>query len=426
MDLLIVFGFFAGLILLGVPIAGAIGLGALCGMIVNDIPFEHLVTKTFGGIDSTALLTVPFFILAGELMNRGGVILDLVRFVDSLVGWMRGGLAYVNILSSMVFSGISGSTVSDTSAIGSVMIPAMKRKGFDTDFSVAVTVAASTMGPIIPPSILMIVYAHIAQVSIGQMFLGGVLPGLLIAAILSVMVFLVCRKRKYEFRAGRPTPRGIARSFVRSLDVLALPLIVIGGILGGIFTATEAAVVAVVYGIVFVVFVRRSLKLSDIPHILVTSAGTSAMVMIIIALAAPFGDILSRLHFQDAVTGMFFAISNDRYVVLAMILTFILILGCFVEATAMCIMFGGVLAAIGNQLGFHPVHFGIMVVFAMIIGSVTPPVAISLFVGLAIAKASMRDVAGMIWTFLPALFLALALTAAIPAIVMWLPSLVFK
>lgn len=426
MDLLLVFGFFIGLIVIGVPISAAIGLGALCGMVVNGIPFQHLVTKTFGGIDSTALLTVPFFILAGELMNRGGVIMDLVRFVDSLVGWVRGGLAYVNILSSMVFSGISGSTVSDTSAIGSVMIPAMRKKGFDADFSVAVTVAASTMGPIIPPSILMIVYAHIAQVSIGQMFLGGVVPGLLIGAILSVMVFFVCRKRKYEFRAERPTPRGIALSFVRSLDVLALPLVVIGGILGGIFTATEAAVVAVVYGIIFVVFVRRSLKLSDLPRILVTSAGTSAMVMIIIALAAPFGDILSRLHFQDAVTGAFFAISNDRYVVLGMILIFILILGCFVEATAMCIMFGGVLAAIGQQLGFHPVHFGVVMVFAMIIGSVTPPVAISLFVGLAIAKVSMREVAGMIWTFLPALFIALVLTAAIPGLVMWLPSLVFK
>lgn len=426
MDLLLVFGFFIGLIAIGVPISAAIGLGALCGMVVNGIPFEHLVTKTFGGIDSTALLTVPFFILAGELMNRGGVILDLVRFVDSLVGWVRGGLAYVNIISSMVFSGISGSTVSDTSAIGSVMIPAMRKKGFDADFSVAVTVAASTMGPIIPPSILMIVYAHIAQVSIGQMFLGGVVPGLLIGVILSVMVFFVCRKRKYEFRAERPTARGIALSFVRSLDVLALPLVVIGGILGGIFTATEAAVVAVVYGIVFVVFVRRSLKLSDLPRILVTSAGTSAMVMIIIALAAPFGDILSRLHFQDAVTGVFFAVSSDRYVILAMIIVFILILGCFVEATAMCIMFGGVLAAIGQQLGFHPVHFGVVIVFAMIIGSVTPPVAISLFVGLAIAKVSMREVAGMIWTFLPALFLALILTAAIPGVVMWLPSLVFK
>jgi C4-dicarboxylate transporter DctM subunit len=425
-DLLIVFGFFAGLIVLGVPIAAAIGLGALIGMFISDIPFEHLVTKTFGGIDSTALLTVPFFILAGELMNRGGVILDLVKFIDSLVGRVRGGLAYVNILASMMFSGISGSTVSDTSAIGSVMIPAMQRKGFDADFSVAVTVAASTMGPIIPPSILMIVYAHIAQVSIGQMFLGGVIPGLLIAAILTVMVFIVCRKRGYEFRAERPTVHSVTRSFLRSLDVLALPIVVIGGILGGIFTATEAAVVAVVYGIVFVVFVRRSLKLSDLPRILVTSAGTSAMVMVIIALAAPFGDILSRLHFQDAVTSLFFAVSSDRYVVLAIILAFILLLGCFVEATAMCIMFGGVLAAIGQQLGFHPVHFGVTIVFAMIIGSVTPPVAISLFVGIAIAKTSMREVAGMIWTFLPALFLALALTALIPGLVMWLPSLIFK
>ena len=426
MDLGLVFGFFILLIVIGMPIAVAIGLGAVAGMALTGIHYSHLITKTFGGVDSTALLAVPFFILAGEIMNHGGVILDLVRFIDGVVGWVRGGLAYVNILASMIFSGISGSTVADTSAIGSVLIPAMEQKGYHKDFSVAVTVAASTMGPIIPPSILMVVYAHITHVSVGQMFLGGVFPGIVIGVILGAMVFFVCRHRGYTFTERRPGAIEAGRAFLRAIPVLALPLVIIGGILGGIFTATEASVVAVIYGLAFTLIIRRSLHVTDLPRIVLTSAGTSAVVMLIIALAAPFGDLLSRLHFQDAITGLFFSVSSRPIVVVSFILLFILILGCFVEATAIAIMFAGTFSAIGQQLGFHPVHFGVVMVFAMIIGSVTPPVAISLYVGLAIAKISMREVMGMIWTFIPALVVALILTAAIPQLVLWLPSLVFK
>jgi C4-dicarboxylate transporter DctM subunit len=426
MDLALVFGFFILLIVLGVPIAVAIGLGAVAGMTLTGIQYSHLITKTFGGVDSTALLAVPFFILAGEIMNHGGVILDLVRFVDGVVGWVCGGLAYVNILASMIFSGVSGSTVADTSAIGSVLIPAMEKKGYDKDFSVAVTVAASTMGPIIPPSILMVVYAHITHVSVGQMFLGGVVPGLSIAVILAGTVFVVCRLRGYAFQEARASWVDIGRSFVRSIGVLVLPVLIVGGILSGVFTATEASAVAVVYGLLFTVLIRRSLRIRDLPRIVLQAAGTSAVVMLIIALAAPFGDLLSRLHFQDAVTGLFFSVSSRPVVILALILLFVLILGCFVEATAVAIMFAGTFAAIGQQLGYHPVHFGVVMVFAMIIGSVTPPVAISLYVGLAIAKISMRQVMGMIWTFIPALVLALVLCALVPQLVLWLPSLVFR
>ena len=426
MDLGLVFGFFILLIVIGVPIAVAIGLGAVAGMALTGIHYSHLITKTFGGVDSTALLAVPFFILAGEIMNHGGVILDLVRFIDGVVGWVRGGLAYVNILASMIFSGISGSTVADTSAIGSVLIPAMEQKGYHKDFSVAVTVAASTMGPIIPPSILMVVYAHITNVSVGQMFLGGVFPGIVIGVILGAMVFFVCRHRGYTFTERRPGAIEAGRAFLRAIPVFVLPLVIIGGILGGIFTATEASVVAVIYGLAFTLLIRRSLHVTDLPRIVLTSAGTSAVVMLIIALAAPFGDLLSRLHFQDAITGLFFSVSSRPFVVVSFILLFVLILGCFVEATAIAIMFAGTFSAIGQQLGFHPVHFGVVMVFAMIIGSITPPVAISLYVGLAIAKISMREVMGMIWTFIPALVVALILTVAIPQLVLWLPSLVFK
>ncbi len=426
MELGIIFGLFCFLLVLGTPIALSIGLSALVGMVLTNIQPTHLITKMFGGVDSTALLAVPFFILAGEIMSRAGIIRDLVDLVDSIVGRVRGGLAYVNILASMVFSGVSGSTVADTSAIGSVLIPAMTAKGFHKDFSVSVTVAASTMGPIIPPSILMVIYANIANVSVGRMFLGGVLPGVAIAAILSVMVFVVCRRRGYTFQEVPPGGRDILLRLARSQGILCLPVLIVGGIISGLFTATEASVVAVVYSLLYSVLVRRSLGGRDVPDLLLRSAGTSAIVMIIMSVAAPFGDILSRLHFQDAVVSLLYGISSRPGVLLLVILFFMLILGCFVEATAMTIMFAGTFAAIGQQLGYDPVHFGVTMVFAMIIGSVTPPVAISLYVGLAIAQISMREVMRMIWTFIPALIVALLLTAYMPDLVLFIPRLFFR
>jgi len=426
MELGLVFGFFCLLLLIGTPIALAIGLSALTGMVLTNIQPTHLITKMFGGVDSTALLAVPFFILAGEIMSRSGIIRDLVDLVDAIVGRVRGGLAYVNIIASMIFSGVSGSTVADTSAIGAVLIPAMTAKGFHKDFSVSVTVAASTMGPIIPPSILMVIYAHIANISVGRMFLGGVLPGVTIAAILSVMVFTVCRQRGYYFQSVGAGGWEILLRFARSIGILCLPILIVGGIISGLFTATEASVVAVVYSLLLSVLVRRSLGVGELPELLLRSAGTSAIVMIIMSVAAPFGDILSRLHFQDAVVYLLYGISSRPGVILLVILLFLLVLGCFVEATAMTIMFAGTFAAIGQQLGYDPVHFRVTMIFAMIIGSVTPPVAISLYVGIAIARVSMEEVMRMIWTFIPALIVALLLTAYIPNLVLFIPRLVFR
>lgn len=426
MELTIVFAAFGFFLIIGTPVAQGLAFSALVAMIITGIPPTHLITKMFGGVDSAALLAIPFFVLAGEIMSKAGIIRDLVELIDSIVGRVRGGLAYVTIYSSMIFSGISGSTVTDTSAVGGVLIPAMTERGYDKDFSVAVTVAASTMGPIIPPSILMIIYAHIANVSVGRMFLGGIFPGLVIATILSVMVFVVCRQRGYFFQGTRSGGRELLIHLVRSVGVLCLPILIVGGIVLGFFTATEAGVVAVVYSLLYSVLVRRSLRFRTMPDLLLRSAETSAIVLIIISVAAAFGEILSRLHFQDAVSSLLFGISSRPSVILLLILVFVLILGCFVEATAICIMFAGTFAAIGQQVGFDPVHFGVAMVFAMIIGSVTPPVAVSLYVGLAIARISMNDVMRMMWTFIPALVIALLITAFIPALVLFIPGLVFR
>lgn len=424
MELLIVFASFFALIFLGVSIAAAIGISAVIGLVLLDVPMLSFVSRTFGGIDSTPLLTIPFFVLAGELMYRGGVIDDLVDFADAVVGWIRGGLAYVNILVSLMFSGPSGSTVSDTAAVGSVMIPSMVKRGFDRDFAVAVTVMASTMAPMIPPSTLMIVYAHIAEVSIGQMFMGGVIPGLIIAVSITAFVYITIRVRGYDFRRARPPVREMAVRFVRSIDVLLLPFAVVLGIRFGLVTPTESAILCVLLVGISTLTIRRTIRLRQLPDILLRSAAASGMVMVIIALSTPLGDILSRMNFQDIVQGLLFSVSTNAWVVFALMIGFVVLLGTVVEATAICIMFAGTFSAIGIQLGFDPIHFGVVMIFAMIIASVTPPVAISLFVAIAIARTSMREVEGLIWKFMPALLLALAVTAVVPSVVLVLAKLV--
>jgi C4-dicarboxylate transporter DctM subunit len=423
-ELLIVFVAFFTLIFIGVSIAAAIGASAALGLVLLDVPMLSFVSRTFGGIDSTPLLTLPFFVLAGELMYRGGVIDDLVEFADAVVGWIRGGLAYVNILVSLMFSGPSGSTVSDTAAVGSVMIPSMVKRGFDRDFAVVVTVMASTMAPMIPPSTLMIVYAHIAEVSIGQMFMGGVIPGLIIALAITAFVFITIRVRRYDFRRARPPVRDMVVRFVRSIDVLLLPFAVVLGIRFGLVTPTESAILCVLLVALSTLAIRRTIRLRQLPDILLSSAVSSGMVMVIIALSTPFGDILSRMNFQDMVQGLLFSVSTNAWVVFSLMIAFVVVLGTVVEATAICIMFAGTFSAIGAQLGFDPIHFGVVMIFAMIIASVTPPVAISLFVAIAIARTTMREVEGLIWKFMPALIVALAITAAVPGVVLVLAKLV--
>ncbi|NDD11510.1 MAG: TRAP transporter large permease [Betaproteobacteria bacterium] len=421
MDLLILFAAFFGSIFLGLTVTAAIALVTVVGFGLLDVPLLTLITRTFGGIDSTPLLTLPFYVLAGELMYRGGIIEMLIRFVDGLIGWVRGGLAYVNVLVSLIFSGPSGSTVSDTAAVGAVMIPAMIKKGYDADFAVAVTVASSTMAPLIPPSILMIVYAHIAHVSIGQLFLAGVVPGLFVAICVIAFVWIVVRVRGYQAQEARRPWRETGKALLLSFDVIVLPLVVVLGIRFGLFTPTEAAIVCVWLVAFSTIVIRRTVKLRDIPGILLSAAASSAMVMIIIGLSTPLGDALSRMNFQDSVLAYLLSFSTDRWVILSLVLAFIVLLGTVVEGTAICIMFASVFSALGTSLGFDPIHFGVLMVFAMIISSITPPVAISLFVAVAIAKISVRKVEGLIWLFMPALLFALLLTVLFPELVLWLP-----
>ena len=296
--ILLLFVLLSLLIILGYPIVFAIGMSSLIVMQLLGLPISLAITKTFGGIDSFTLMAIPFFILAGQIMEKAEIIGKIIDFANSIVGRVRGGLGHANIIASMIFSGVSGSGVADASAIGSLLIPSMKKQGYDSDFSVAVTATSATIGPVIPPSIPLVMYGILARQSIGSLFLGGIIPGLLIGFGLMLMNHLICLKRGYEFRQERGTIKGVFKAAYISFGALIMPVIIIGGITSGICTATEAGVVAVVYGFLFGTIATRALKLKHIPEILIKSAETSAMVMYIIAMASLFSHILSRLHFQ--------------------------------------------------------------------------------------------------------------------------------
>lgn len=410
------------LIILGYPIAFTIGMSSLIVMQLLELPISLAITKTFGGIDSFTLMAIPFFILAGQIMEKAKIIEKIVDFANIIVGRVRGGLGHVNIIASMIFSGVSGSGVADASAIGSLLIPSMVKQGYDSDFSVAVTATSATIGPVIPPSIPLIMYGIFARQSIGSLFLGGIIPGLLIGLGLMLMNHFICLKRGYEFRQERGTVKGLFKTAYHSFGALIMPVIIIGGIVSGMFTATEAGVVAVVYGFFFGIIFTRALKLKHIPEILIKSARISAMVMYIIAMATLFSHILSRLHFQKIIIAEILKITEDPILVVLLVMVFLIFLGLFIDPTAMIIMFTPTLARLGEQLGYNPIHFGVFIIIVMLIGAVTPPVGSMLFVSCSIAKITIEESIVVLLPFISILVLVALLVLFIPKTVLLIPS----
>lgn len=422
--LFLAFGVF---LISGMPIVFGIGASSLVALFVNgEIPFSIVVTKIFGGMDSFPLMAIPFFILAGEIMNRSGITERIVEFSNDLVGHFRGGLAHVNILANMILAGVSGSCVADCSATGTLLIPAMVKKGYPVEFSVCLTACASTMGPIIPPSILMILYGSLTGVSIGALFLGGVIPGIIIGLSLMLVVILLCRARGFGAPMEGGSLRHLGVSLKRAIWALLVPVIILGGILSGAFTATEAGIVAVVYSLVVGLFILRSLRPGQLLGILVDSAVTAGMVMLVIGVASVFGYLLTRWHFPDIVLGFLQSFSTTPAVIVAEIMLFLIVLGGFVDVTPMLIMFGPALAAIGGRLGYDPVHFGVLMVMTALIGAVTPPVATLLFVSCGIARIPLSRIVRPVWIFVLPLVAVAFLTAFVPPLVTMIPRLIFK
>ena len=421
--LAILFTTFFVLLLLNMPIAFALGIAAALTLWLDPtLPLNSIVTRAFVGVDSFTLLAIPFFIIAGELMNACGITERIVNFSRSLVGHIRGGLAHVTIMSNMFFSGISGSATADASALGSMMIPAMKKNGFDADYAVAVNASASAMGPIIPPSIMMVIYGSIANVSIAKLFLGGFVPGLMVAAGLMAMAYVIAKRRAYPAPPRSELPP-VLPAFRDALWALAMPVIILGGIFSGVFTATEAGVVAVAYATVVGTFVYRTLTFRLFGKLLVDAAVTTAAAMFLIAMATSFAWLLAWAGFGAAVLDVLGGVTSHPTLSVLLIIGFILILGLFIEGIPILIIFTPVLLPVIHGLGVDPVYFGVVLVMAVVIGSVTPPVGILTYICCAIAGLTISQAFRGLVPFCAVLIAVLVAVAVFPGLIMTIPNL---
>lgn len=413
-------------LVVGVPIAYALGIAALVTAIYMGLPLEALLLKVSDGVDNFALLAIPFFVFAGALMAEGGMAWRLVAFANIFVGFLRGGLAMVNVLASMFFGGISGSSIADTSSIGSILIPMMKKQGYDDAFSVNVTITSATQGIIIPPSHNAIIYAYAAggTISIAQLFLAGVVPGVMIGLALMTLAFIISSRENYP--RGRVIPlREALKITWEALAGLSTVVIIVGGVIGGVFTPTESAAVAVVWAFVITMFVYRDLKWRQLPGVLHSVIRTVAMVMIVIGFAAGFAYLMTLMQLPAKVTGFLMTLSDNRYAILMMVNVMLLVLGTFMDMAPLILICTPILLPVMRSIGVDPVHFGIIMMLNLGIGLCTPPVGTTLFVGCAIGKVAIERCARTLWPFWLAMLAVLLLVTYIPALALWIPSLTY-
>ncbi len=410
------------MLLLGFPIYIALTGASLLYVLLNEhLSFMIAIQRMVAAPNSFTLLAVPFFILAGQIMNNGGVTTRIFRFAKSCVGHLRGGLGYVNVVSSIIFAGMSGSALADAGGLGMVEIEAMRRENYDEDFSIGVTAASSIIGPIIPPSIPFVIYGAVAGVSIGGLFIGGVLPGLIMATALFLMVFFVSRKRRYPV-TKRATPGEIVRTFGSSFLALLTPLVIIGGIWGGFFTPTEAAFISIVYALLITVFVYRDQGLDAIPKLIMDTVRVVAPAIMIVSAANLFGWILNYENVDRYLVNFLFGISTNRYVILLVINLLLLVLGMFLEVVSAIMLLLPILGPVVELLGIHPIHFGIILVVNLMIGLLTPPVGFVLYVLASATRNPVADVIRFILPWVIPLLIALILITLFPAITLWLPT----
>ena len=425
MIILTLFALVTLLMVVGMPVALAMGLSAFVVVLLKgDINPIVMAQRMFVGVDSLPLLAIPYFILAGGLMEMGGISLRLVRFASTLVGHVRGGLGMVTVVASMIFAGISGSAAADTSAIGSIMMPAMIRRGYKRGFVVVLQASAGTIGPIIPPSILMIIYGSMTGLSVGRLFMAGLIPGILIGVSLMTLTYYYARRDNYEGET-RATWGETAKAAWQALPAMALPIVIIGGILGGIFTATEAGVTAVVYALIVGFFVYRELKLRDLPRILANAAMTSFGLLFIVANAAMFGWVLAREEFPRLTVGFLTSLTQDPQVILLLVILFLLLVGCFVETISAMIILVPMLFATGAAYRIDPIHFATMIVILLLIGTITPPVGILLYLTCAMTKTPISEALKYITPFVIAMLAVVLLVAFLPPLSLFVPHLIF-
>ncbi len=427
MEAYILLGSFFVLILIGTPVAYAMGMAALIGAWYIDIPLDAVMIAIANGVNKFSLLAIPFFVLAGAIMAEGGMARRLVAFANVLVGFIRGGLSLVNILASTFFGAISGSSMADTASVGTVLIPEMVKKGYPRDFATAVTVSGSVQAILIPPSHNAVIYSLAAggTVSIAALFVAGVLPGLLLGLTLAIMCLFMARKRNYP--KGDVIPlRQALKTCADALWGLMTMVIILGGILSGVFTATESASIAVLWAFFVTMFIYRDYRWNELPKLVHRTVKTLSIVMILIAFAASFGYIMTLMQIPLQITTALTALSDNRYVILALINVLLLVLGTLMDMAPLILILTPILLPVINSIGVDPVHFGMIMMVNLGIGLITPPVGGVLFVGAAVAKLPMEQVVKALLPFFGALLLVLIAVTYVPALSLWLPQTVLS
>jgi C4-dicarboxylate transporter DctM subunit len=415
-------GFFVFLTI-GVPISVAMGMGAVLAVVFGtNLPLVVVGQRMLVILDSFPFLALPFFVIAGLLMEKGGITKRLIEFASLFVARITGGLGQVVVGANLAMSGASGSATADCAATGTVLIPALSRAGYSPAFAAALTAAASTLGAIIPPSVLFVIYGAITNTSIGRLFLGGVIPGLIMAIYLFVATYIISKRRGYPKLPAKSLSE--ARSItLQALPALMMPVIVLGGIVGGVFTPTEAGAVAAGYAFVLSVFVYREVKWPELIPMMAQAATLTAAVMLIVSASEPFGWILARERVTDALTAGFSTFTSQPWVFLASVNVLLLIFGIFFEPVPLLILMTPVLMPLLPQYGVDPVHFGVLITLNMTLGLLTPPVGLSMFIVCNIAKITIWEFTKEVWPFLLALCLALLVVTYVPQTVLFLPNI---
>lgn len=424
MTALVIFGSFAIFLVLQVPIGFSLGLASMCAIMFSGVTqYKHLAQSMISALDSFPLMAVPFFILAGDLMGTGGISRRLLQVASLICGSLTGGLGLVTVAACMFFAAISGSGPATVAAIGGLMIPAMLGANYGKGFASGLIATAGSIGVIIPPSIPMVIYCVSTNTSVGTLFIAGVVPGLLIGFALMGLTYFIAKKRGLKGEVSQHTGKQKVAIVVEAFWALLIPFIILGGIYGQVFTPTEAAAVAVIYGAFVGVFIYKDLALKDLPKILARSALTSATVMVILGTASTFGRILTLEHIPTTLATAMLDFSSNPVVIILLIQLLLLIVGCFMETLAAIIILAPILFPIITKIGMDPIHFGLLMVVNLAIGFITPPLGVNLFVTCGIAKISLEDISKAIlpWVFL--MVVLLMLLTFVPSISLALPRL---
>jgi len=420
MNLAILLCTFVGGLVLGLPVAVTLGISSFCYLLAAGIPLVVMPQKMYAGIDVFVLLCIPGFILAGNLMNNGGITERIIRFANALVGWIRGGLGLTNVAASMLFGGISGTAVADSASIGGVMIPGMKKAGYPADFSAAVTAASSTVGPIIPPSVPMIIVGALSGISVGQMFMAGAIPGVLLGIAMLITTYLIAVRNNFP-RQHWEGFREVGKAFLGAFWALAMSALIIVGMISGLMTPTETAIIACIYAIIVGVFFYRELPVKAIPKIVVDSAVSSAAILILVGFANVFGWILVSERIPQMIASTVLSITENKFLVILLINLLLLFVGMFMETIAALIILFVPLLTLAQGVGVDPIHFATFAVLNLMIGLTTPPVGVCLFVCANIANIPLSSVIRAIMPYLFTNIIVLLLVSYVPQIATWLP-----